>query len=371
LLTLCHTTAYSQFRNMLYNCLTVVFISWCAIAMITSGIMIIVPNWYGTTWYNLLVGGAMLVISIAVKVKGYNMAWFKHVGDENYVIALEFILLLFLCFVLPSYFPVIATNSVRQWGVFVLTFMIVMTTIGLMVNRMKNLVHSHQLLLTQITHEETYRRQTQLKFDEIMILKHYYNKLYHSILPFIRKRNMNGLESYFKRYIAPIHKKRIMVGKQLSGVKNELIHNLMLITCEQVSAREDIDFEIDISTEIVIAEDYEMEIFEILSNFTDNAIKEVAEQKNGLVRIEAYQLDGVTSISVTNTLRSDIDIASFYQIRQANDRHGYGLRRVRDIVYKRPEFEHHTYKSGMYKDKRLLVQHIIITDEMKEGALYV
>ena len=87
--------------------------------MITSAIMIIVPNWYGTTGYNLLVGGAMLVVSIIVKVKGCNIAWFRHVGSENYVIALEFMLLLFLCFVLPSYFPVIATNSVRQWGIFV------------------------------------------------------------------------------------------------------------------------------------------------------------------------------------------------------------------------------------------------------------
>ena len=100
-------------------------------------------------------------------------------------------------------------------------------------------------------------------------------------------------------------------------------------------------------------------MFELLSNFIDNALRELLAQTNGLLRIEFRVIDNELSIQIANTVNKSIEIESLY-LQEQKDGHGYGLKRVRAIVYEQPCIKHFTYKDGMFEGKIVLVQQIVI-----------
>jgi len=119
----------------------------------------------------------------------------------------------------------------------------------------------------------------------------------------------------------------------------------------------------DISGDIRLPDYILMDIFEILSNLVDNALREIEGQPLGLLRIRIYESYGKLSIQVANTLTHDVDIGQMYSVNQtgrAGSERGYGLRRVREIVYSHPSIEHLTYKNGVFEGKEILVQQILI-----------
>ena len=115
-----------------------------------------------------------------------------------------------------------------------------------------------------------------------------------------------------------------------------------------------------ISGDIRLPDNILMDIFEILSNLVDNALREIEGQYLGLLKIHLYESYGQLSIQIANTVISSIDIEQMYTSNHVESESGYGLRRVREIVYNHPNMEHLTFKSGMFEGKEILVQQIII-----------
>jgi sensor histidine kinase YesM len=111
-----------------------------------------------------------------------------------------------------------------------------------------------------------------------------------------------------------------------------------------------------------LPDNIELEIFELLSNFTDNALKELLKQKNGLLRIEFRNADESISIKIANTLKTALEIESIYSNEQ-KDGQGYGLKRVREIIEQQPNLKHFTYKEGFFAEQEVFVQQIVITTE--------
>jgi len=306
-------------------------------------------------------GAALVLVALAVKVSKDSMKWFKQLRDVGHAIALEIVVLAFFSFILPTYHPIIIGEDARQLGIFVLSFMAVLLIVGLLVKRMNDLEHERHNLAMQMERQKSYAGQIQTQFERMITLKHYYNNLYYSLAPFIRDSDMKGLQTFFEENISPIHQRHVE-GVQLSNIKNNIIRNFLDVITGQVATLEDITLEIDTSENLRLPDNIIMDIFEILSNLVDNALHELDGQLSGLLRVRLYESDEQFSIQIANTINSNIDIERMYNIETINHEHehGYGLRRVREIVYNYSNIEHMTYKSGMFKGKEVLVQQIVI-----------
>ena len=170
---------------------------------------------------------------------------------------------------------------------------------------------------------------------------------------------MEELRRYFEKYITPVHLDNIQKNSQISGIENELIRNLLEVTAEQSTALEHITLDMDVMGSIQIPDNIEMDVFEIMCNLIDNAICELACQNPGLLRIWLRVVDGQFSIYIANTLTDGIDIKQLYSKKNSKGSgNGYGLKRIRTIVYQNPGMEHFTYKNGTYEGKEILVQNI-------------
>ena len=361
LLTLLFAKNRREYQQTFYRCLTVIFLVWFSIVTISSFIMIITPNWHNTNGYNLFMGGTLLLLSLIMKLKVNVMAWLRQWEHEWYSILLELLVLFFFSFILPWYYPVIAGKGIRQLGVFTLSFMVVLVLMFLIINRIKDLEHSRRELSIKIEQQEGYAKQVESQFEKVVALKHYYNKLYHTLEPFIRKKDMNGLQFYFEKYIVPIHHEHIESSNQLSNVKNDLLRNFLSVVIDEALSSKHIALDVDISGEVTLPDDLVLSMFEVLSIFTENAIRELQSQHDGLLHISLSQSNDTIAIQIANTLSIELDIENIYGQNQTCHGFGYGLKRVRTIVLEHPDIEHFTYKGGIYQGKEILVQQIKLT----------
>jgi len=117
--------------------------------------------------------------------------------------------------------------------------MSVLIAVGLLINRMRNLEYIRRDLASQIEQRKVYAEKVNTQFEKMVTIKHYYDKIYQSAVP------MAGLRQYYERYVTPIHKDLMENTGQLSGIKNELIRNLIAITTGQGSTLENLTLDID------------------------------------------------------------------------------------------------------------------------------
>jgi len=367
LLTLCFSKpvkglmdSYYAIRKTFYYSLTISTLTWCFIATLSSLVMIITPNWLTADSYNLFMGAILVFIATVARASKNSMKWFKQLRDDGHAIALELVILSFFSFILPTYYPAISGEEARQMGIFVLSFMIVLVIVILLVKRMNDLEHERHNLAMQMERQQSYAGQIQSQFERMVTLRHYYSNLYHSLSPFIRDSDMEGLQMFFEENISPIHQSRVD-GAQLSNIKNDLIRNFLDVTAGQVATMEGVSLEMDISDNLQLPDNILMDIFEILSNLVDNALRELKGQDFGLLKIRLYKFDNEMFVQIANTIGNSVDIEHMYNPKSVNLESGYGLRRVREIVYSHPNIEHMTHKNGMFKGKELLVQQIVIS----------
>jgi len=366
LLTLCFAVGIKEpkkYRRIFFYCLTVTTISWCAIALLSSLIMLITPSWLYTVSYNLFMGGMMLGGAFVVWANKNIMNWCKHLEHERHAIVLELVVLLFFSFVLPLYYPAIYADNARQWGVFVLSFIIVLAIVGLLINRMKYLENERRSLKYQMEQQKSFAGHVQSQFERIITLKHYYNRLYHSLAPYINDNDMDGLRLYFHKHVTPIHQTQIQNKQVISKIRNDLLRNLLDVTVGQIAVLENVLLDLDIQGDINVSENAELDVFEIMSNLLDNALRETRGQPSGLLKIRLHESNGELSIQVANTLGYNLDIEQIYSHRLDDGERGFGLKRVREIVYQHPNMSHLTYKSGMFEGKEILVQQITIFED--------
>ena len=342
------------------QCLTAVFIAWCVIMLISCVCMAATPDWHGGVGCNLLTGALLVCFALALRLIPGIAKWSRRVELTDYAIMLELLIVLFFSFVLPQFYPqnpVLTADDKRQIGIICLSFMAFLLMVGFLICRMQRMEHERREIKAYIQQQKDFRQQVQYQFDTVITLKHYYSKLYHGIAPFIRDDDMAGLQAYFERHIASIHRSRLEDRGQLTSIRNEVIKNLLDVTVAQVDALENISLELEVDNKVRFPEDMEMDLFEIMCNLLDNAMRELGGQAPGLLRIVLRGEAEAVSITVANTLHASADIEKLYQTERRG-RHGYGLNRVRKIVYRHPGMEHFTYKGGMYRGKEILVQQI-------------
>jgi len=89
LLTLCFAVGIKEpkkYRRIFFYCLTVTTISWCAIALLSSIIMLLAPNWLYANSYNLFMGGMMLGGTFVARRNSNIMNWcrqLEHKGQRS------------------------------------------------------------------------------------------------------------------------------------------------------------------------------------------------------------------------------------------------------------------------------------------------
>jgi len=361
-LTLCFTRNPKGLRQAFYASLTTIFLLWGYIVLATSVALLVAPYWHNSNGFNILMGSTLAIASLTAKFSRNFIYWCKVWGHNGYAVALAIVILTFFSLVLPYLYAVVETDNARHWAVILLSLMVVIAIVTLIIHRLINTEYQRRNIASQMERQKSYASQVQAQYDRIVTLKHYYTKLYESLAPYIRNKDMKGLRNFFETTITPIHRGQVLCNSQLSNISSELLRNFFEVTAEQVSAMENVTFEMDISGHITFQGSMELDVFEILCNLTDNAIKALSTQANGLLRLNLYQEDKTLVIQVANTIIDHLDIEQIYKKPKRGQSHGYGLIRVREIVYKHSCMGHLTYKHGAFDGNEIFIQQITITE---------
>ena len=345
---------------------------YCSAILLASIPMIFAPTWHFTIWYNLYLGGSLTLVALLLKTKSEVLAWCKMIEHKSYMIISMVSLVIFGGLLFPSIFIYliddITDEIIRLVGVQHLKIIFSTTVLCYVFNQIKNM--EYRSLVEKLAQQEQFQKRTQSQYDKVMAVKHYFGKLIDSLATFIKNRDFDGLVTYFDKYIIPIYKDTMQTSWELSRVKNIPIHNLLDTTAGKASTMKNITFEMDIIDDIKVPEYLVMEVFEILSNFIDNAFNDLTGQSDGLLRIYVSQSDNSTLFSVSNTLTGNLSIPTMYQTAERDDHRGFGLRRVRDLIFGNPLYGHYTYRSGMFGGKEILAQELHLVYK-EEGVQFV
>lgn len=195
---------------------------------------------------------------------------------------------------------------------------------------------------------QEYNRLIDKQYEEVIVFRHYYSKLYRSLHHFVREKNMAGIERIFYRYIVPEHTDQIENGFDygiLTLVKLPLLNGLLYDTVMSLRQKEIL---LDLHIEGIIATENikELDLFKILAHLIENAVQETEKQDNGHVSIFLSEDGKRTDIRIENTLESNIDISLVYEEGYTTkDYHaGSGLPEVRRIVGSYPNVLLSTYR---------------------------
>lgn len=363
LLTLIFSLGHKQHEicNIFSKSLTAVFLSWCFITPLSSVIMMVAPEWHNGPGCNIVSGMAIMIFSLMVRCLPSVSKRIQTINLNRYVITLELLVLTFFTLILPQYFPVFELESKRQVGLFTLAFFVLLAFVSFIIHRMQKANQQHRELKILLKHQEAMGHQVKRQYDTVITLKHYYSKLYEGMAPLIRSEDMNGLKKYFEKYIAIIHQENVEVSQLLSNIKNEIIRNLLDVMISMIESMKGITLELSVEGIIEITGKIEMDIFEIVSNLLDNAIRELEGQSSGLLRIALAGDENTVSIEIANTVSLPIDIEKLCDPKIDGDSlHGHGLIRIQDIVCQHPEIEHFTYIKMTHEEKEVLVQQIVV-----------
>ena len=368
ILALCFTNDRKQFRCMFCTGIAAALIMNSIVLIAANPVLIIVPGWINTLYYSLFIGTIITITSLAIKLNSEVLNRYKQIYQESYVVALTLGLIILQNILFTIFFfyyvETITDEIMRLVGFFYVAIIVFVAVIGFLVNRINTV--KHQALLEEMKNEalrekleqkELYEEKIQSQFNTATHLRHYFGDMIVSISPFIRKGDMGGLQEYWDKYImATFREQVIKIVDKLDGVKNENIRNLFETKSQQALSMENITLQLSINGIIRVPKETEMEVFEILSNFIDNALKELKDQSNGLLQITTGQSESHTVFTVGNTIRENLDIPAMFEKPDSGDGHGYGLKRVRDIIHKNPIYRLDTHREGMYEGKHILVQ---------------
>lgn len=347
----CILTAFAVRRTRkpgkaFYYGLSVVFLLWLAIVIVSGIVMLAVPRWQGGVGYNLFMAAATIAAAQAYcRIPGFP-AFLCGIRHTGLAVAVQLSVLLFFSLVLPRLYPFLPIQRVRYWGILFLALAVLLVLVLVIFAQLER----------QAGREQAVRRQ----YDSVVVLKHHYSKLYHTLAPYIRENDMDGLHRYFEQYITPIHRVQIAGMGKLADIHSAPIRKLLEETAAQLDMQEHTVLELLIRGTIIIPARLEMDVFEILCILIDNALRELEGQDDGLLQIEVKGNGGDVSIKIGNTLRDGFTMARLYPREPDREAgHGYGLRRVRELVCRRA-MEHYTYIVGEHRNRRTLVQQIVI-----------
>ena len=347
-----------------------VFKSFTAMTMLTlfvttlgSLFFAFLPNFMQSAEFDFLMSFLSIVFGLfvfmVIKKKGLLVKFnkiFNHSGLLKKCIAAEVALLALISLILPLVLAVSRNNFMFSlyYAMFsVSAVFIAYLTYQLMTAETK-IIYAEQLK----RFEEINGRLIKEKYNDIIGLTHYYNKLYEMLGGYIASEDWQGLESYFNKYIQPLHKEHIKSGfvlPKLDLVEMKLIKNLLFDAAVKARYVYNTEILIDIDGCITLGYMHEMDLFIILNEWLSNAFRAI-EGKGGYIHIllacstcsacsDFSDFDEILTIKVTNPIFEEIDIGSMYDLGYTTkDGHaGVGLAHVRSIINSYENAESMTY----------------------------
>ena len=196
-------------------------------------------------------------------------------------------------------------------------------------------------------YEEINNRVIESKYNDIISLKHYYNKLYDSLGGFIVAQDWQGLEECFEKHITPLHKEHIEKGfmiPKLDLIESPLIKNLLLDSLVKAKYIHNAEILIDISDYINIDCMKELDLFIVINEWIDNAFAAI-ENKDGYIQVSISKAEGTLTVQVSNPIYVDIDISVIHKVGHTTKQghNGIGLSEVSKIINSYENIECMTY----------------------------
>lgn len=267
----------------------------------------------------------------------------------KYLLIFEVLILFIISFAIPM---ILLAKEKNKIFIFYFLCSILMMIISLLLIFIYY-IHINKTILEEKNQLYKLSKQLILKeYDTAIRIKHYYNKLYYSLLPFILKRDIESIEKYFREYITPVQMNHAPDAEDtkisLEKIQNILIRNL--INMELIKSQYNDTYKINLIVlgEIEIKAVKDIDIFKILTIFIDNAIEAVEEienQETSIISISFVQENNKLFIKIKNDITGEINISKiYYKAYTTKENHnGYGLSYALDIIESYENLEHMNY----------------------------
>lgn len=295
-----------NFRKSLFIVISALSIIQAIVSLYGSVLFLItsvfpIPN----LLYNLTLSVFLLITSYMI-VKFVNKKYLIINSETTKIINLGIVVkITFLAFqnIIIPYLPIVKDKV--SYAIISFTFVVFYILQSYLFYMIRFLEIKESNFKLKITIFEKKIELSNQKYNEIILLKHYYTKLFNCCIGYINNNDFDGFKEYFNKYITPINQKLLseeIKFKKINSIDNDLIKLLLFEASNRSLNNENIKFDIDIMDSIIKINLNELELFKMISIFIDNAFEEVERQEDGYIKIIIFYNDLDFNFIIKNSL---------------------------------------------------------------------
>lgn len=269
-------------------------------------------------------------------------------STEPYVIGIEAAAMLF-----STLFPFFPQSDMQLLAFQMLFFIALLLIVAGLLYSYQRTQAENRRLQTEQEQVETLRWQQERWVES----QHTENQLFLLLEEGIERKDFDDVERVFRCYIQP-RRKRLAKDISLDNVEDELLRRILEQSIASLPPGVQVDCEIPIA--VALPTYLLWDVSRILLIWTENALRALQEQENGLLRIAFLKRGDSYYLQLANSIvTSD---ASYGEIINGYDKgHGNGLKVLRKIARSREELACQTFLDVLSEpDYRLFVQSLSV-----------
>lgn len=218
------------------------------------------------------------------------------------------------------------SNDAISYSVVIMTFVVFTVCLYVAIKKISSL----EMAASTIKLKQEYAAKDQEEQQKIRELKHYFLRLYRFYIEMAEHQEQHEIKKYFEMIYEDIYGENKNL-KCIQFINNDMIQHLFLQLYHDVSQLPHVKLTMEVSGCIVISDIKEMDLFQILSIFLDNALEAVKEQTNGFIEVMIIGEADCSVFKISNSYDKNADKKSF----------GMGLRLLEKIIsrYSNIDFE--------------------------------
>lgn len=239
-------------------------------------------------------------------------------------------------FIYASVFLDFDSNPLIILGVYILyfTFVLLVLTTLIAVFKKENTIINKNMELDQL---RKYTENVEILYNDMRKARHDYMNVLSSLISYIDKHDMNGLEKYFNSEIIPFSKKLKNKDSKLGLLSHiKTLEVKSIIAIKTINALEQgVKVNLEIKEDIVFSSIDIIDLCRILGILLDNALEAAIDCEKATINIALIKsTKSIITIITNNIIEGKIPIHKIYEqgYSTKGEKRGLGLSNLREII---------------------------------------
>lgn len=261
----------------------------------------------------------------------------------------------------------IGYNTLLYWfsdldtQVFALLILFVMTILGIS-------LYTFHLLSKQQAQNEIFRlklsQEEEIKriYKRVIAFEHLYNNFAHIAYRLLQRKDYSTLHEFLEEHIMPILDMNDY-KQELAKIKNTLLQEQISLALSNCAILKNVSLRFHVYQKIELDKQSTQAVFNLLSEFFNNAFKSIQKQSDALLVIELNREENACLICVSNSIENTEQ--NLFQLTQSKKTSsGYGRKLIAKIVHQASHVSHYEQlEQDAFSGQTMFTQKILIITE--------